>query len=407
MVLNKQDFTKIVQQYNSLTSEDIQSLKLLTDEFSWFSTAQVLLAKAMHASNHIDFKKQLKIAAITGTDRNILYNLIHNLPLQTIFAEITPSDTNENITKPATVEHASEIKVVPIAENEKLQNQEIKIVAEEKSEIILSDSAETAVITQNLEHEILEDFDITSIDATAIPGQQPQEILSLQIEQDKSFVNNSSVNKQSTHEESYNLINTTENNATNTDPNKNSDFLNWLDATKKQTDEELIISEKQPDMPEEPTSEDTSFVNKVTLTIADTANKKLKLDIEKEKNIEAPDANNSEAFDTQTVVVNTVVETTIINKDSPAYQTNNVDEISVIIDEKYPVISDEEMPAEQDVDFPLPELTISAIVEISEDFDFKPFEKEIHQQHYNFEESFNAIFVKVEPEINYLKNSHQ
>jgi len=81
--LNKYDFTSLVKSPKDIGEKDIDNLKELTKEFPYFAVAQNLLVKAFHNTNHYEYEKQLKQAALQAGNRSVLYNLVHDLPLET------------------------------------------------------------------------------------------------------------------------------------------------------------------------------------------------------------------------------------------------------------------------------------------------------------------------------------
>jgi hypothetical protein len=103
--LNKQEFTHLLKNYNDLSSEHIAMLKDIVKEYSYFSSANVLLAKAMSNDKHYEYEKQLKATALITGDRSVLYKIINNIPLQSIdephiIAEIPTALRVEKISKP-------------------------------------------------------------------------------------------------------------------------------------------------------------------------------------------------------------------------------------------------------------------------------------------------------------------
>ena len=81
--MNKYDFTALVKGPKSLSTQDVESLKLLVAEFPYFAVGQNLLIKALHNTKHYEYEKYLKQAALQTGDRSVLYNLVHDLPPET------------------------------------------------------------------------------------------------------------------------------------------------------------------------------------------------------------------------------------------------------------------------------------------------------------------------------------
>ena len=61
----------------------MEKLKGLVNQFPYFSVAQNLLVKALHNTHHYEYEKFLKQAALQAGNRSVLYNLVHDLPLET------------------------------------------------------------------------------------------------------------------------------------------------------------------------------------------------------------------------------------------------------------------------------------------------------------------------------------
>jgi hypothetical protein len=67
----------------NLGETDIEKLKALVIQFPYFSIAQNLLVKSLHNTNHYEYEKYLKQAALQAGNRSVIYNLVHDLPLET------------------------------------------------------------------------------------------------------------------------------------------------------------------------------------------------------------------------------------------------------------------------------------------------------------------------------------
>lgn len=65
-----------------------EELVKLTREHPWFTGGHVLLCKADHMLQHVDFEKQLKIAAIYVNDRDVLFDMLVRQPLTEQVREI-------------------------------------------------------------------------------------------------------------------------------------------------------------------------------------------------------------------------------------------------------------------------------------------------------------------------------
>ena len=80
--LNKYDFTSLVKSPKQIGEKDIENLRELVKQFPYFAVAQNLLVKAFHNTKHYEYDKQLKLAALQAGNRAVLYNLVHDLPLE-------------------------------------------------------------------------------------------------------------------------------------------------------------------------------------------------------------------------------------------------------------------------------------------------------------------------------------
>ena len=81
--MNKYDFTNLVKSPKNIGEADIEKLKALVSQFPYFSIGQNLLVKALHNTHHYEYEKFLKQAALQAGNRSVLYNLVHDLPLET------------------------------------------------------------------------------------------------------------------------------------------------------------------------------------------------------------------------------------------------------------------------------------------------------------------------------------
>jgi hypothetical protein len=103
--LNKQEFTRLLKDYNELGSDHIAILKDIVKEYPYFSSANVLLAKAMSNDKHYEYEKQLKATALITGDRSVLYKIIHTIPLPSVdelhvIAALSTALRGEKISKP-------------------------------------------------------------------------------------------------------------------------------------------------------------------------------------------------------------------------------------------------------------------------------------------------------------------
>lgn len=111
--MNKQEFTNIVKNHQSLTDSDVKALQSLVKDFPWFGIAQNLLTAAYHKLEPQNYEEQLKIAALHAPDRTVLYNLVNNLPLNTIHDSALQPKLKETISGSEILQKTS---VEPISE---------------------------------------------------------------------------------------------------------------------------------------------------------------------------------------------------------------------------------------------------------------------------------------------------
>jgi hypothetical protein len=193
--LNKYDFTNLVKGPKNLGDTDIEKLKALVIQFPYFSIAQNLLVKSLHNTNHYEYEKYLKQAALQAGNRSVIYNLVHDLPLETEsinelnqqlenlqiqynaspapeIVEVTSSEiitpaSIPTLEKPISLETKRDPAIID-AEEELVEptGKFVKFIPKEKPAIEEDSSVEAppiSVITVH-ESEVLTEFDISSLD---------------------------------------------------------------------------------------------------------------------------------------------------------------------------------------------------------------------------------------------------
>ncbi len=80
--MNKVEFTDLIKNPEKLGTEHIEILKNIVAEFPYFSTAHVLLTKALYNTKHYEYEKQLKITALSVGNRAVLYKFLNNEELE-------------------------------------------------------------------------------------------------------------------------------------------------------------------------------------------------------------------------------------------------------------------------------------------------------------------------------------
>ncbi len=74
--MNKADFTDLLKNPDKLGNDHIDTLRKIVVDYPFFSTAHILLAKALSNTNHYEYEKQLKVAALVTGDRSLLHQFI-------------------------------------------------------------------------------------------------------------------------------------------------------------------------------------------------------------------------------------------------------------------------------------------------------------------------------------------
>lgn len=195
--MNKYDFTNLVKAPKNLGEVDIEKLKALVNQFPYFSIAQNLLVKSLHNTKHYEYEKYLKQAALQAGNRSVIYNLVHDLPLETEsvnelnqqlenlqiqyiaspapeIEEVTPSETIipasiPTIEKPKSPEIIGDPSVINADEElVKATGKFVKFIPQVKP-TIEKDSPDEAPLVSAItmqESEVLSGFDISSLDSS-------------------------------------------------------------------------------------------------------------------------------------------------------------------------------------------------------------------------------------------------
>ena len=163
-----EEFIDLVKEPSHTSEAHIPSIEKILNDYPYFQTAHLLYAKALHSSNHINYRNTLKKTAVIAGNRTVLYRLMQ-LPSEVVKVpvivqeEVKPVVTEKPIEK--TVSNVSiTYDVVPSIKTEKppvvetvIQEPEIKVHVspyEEKkeslSEVILQPILEAYVDTEVL-----------------------------------------------------------------------------------------------------------------------------------------------------------------------------------------------------------------------------------------------------------------
>src|ERR1035437_2492803 len=72
-----EQFIELVKTPSQTSEEHIPSIEKILSDYPYFQTAHLLYAKALHSSNHINYRNTLKKTAVIAGNRTVLYRLIH------------------------------------------------------------------------------------------------------------------------------------------------------------------------------------------------------------------------------------------------------------------------------------------------------------------------------------------
>ena len=145
--MNKAEFTDLIINPAKLGNEHIDTLKKIVADYPYFSTAQILLAKALLNTHHYEYEKQLKTTALSVANREVLNHFINNISEDT-------DDTDNIEEENSMIQVEDEIKVEEVSlldfDSEKLEQDALLIEAQN----ILSNneipSLEISIETENL-----------------------------------------------------------------------------------------------------------------------------------------------------------------------------------------------------------------------------------------------------------------
>ena len=148
--MNKAEFTDLIINPAKLGNEHIDTLKKIVADYPYFSTSQILLAKALLNTHHYEYEKQLKTTALSVANREVLNYYLNNI------SEDSEDSEEENSMMHVAVEiKAEEVSPTEI-DSEKLEQEALLIEAQN----ILSNneipSSEIPLETENLPENISE-----------------------------------------------------------------------------------------------------------------------------------------------------------------------------------------------------------------------------------------------------------
>lgn len=71
-----EQFIELVKSPSQTGEQHISSIEKIISDYPYFQTAHLLYAKALHSSNHINYRNALKKTAVIAGNRTVLYRLI-------------------------------------------------------------------------------------------------------------------------------------------------------------------------------------------------------------------------------------------------------------------------------------------------------------------------------------------
>ncbi|MGZ3942922.1 MAG: hypothetical protein ACXVOH_13185 [Bacteroidia bacterium] len=90
-----EQFIELVKAPANTSEQHIPSIEKILSEYPYFQTAHLLYAKALHNSNHINYRSTLKKTAVIAGNRTVLYRLIQS-PVQ-LSKEVLPVEEKQEI----------------------------------------------------------------------------------------------------------------------------------------------------------------------------------------------------------------------------------------------------------------------------------------------------------------------
>ncbi len=153
--MNKHDFTNLVKSPKNIGNEQVEPLKQLVKEFPYFSIGHNLLVKALHNSQHYEYDKYLEAASLLSGDRSVLYNLVHDLPLEKKSITIQDKNFKPEFNQKPIIEVPTIQEVIPASEPGIVNSSSNEILADFKFE---EELAPELISTSNQIEEIKENI---------------------------------------------------------------------------------------------------------------------------------------------------------------------------------------------------------------------------------------------------------
>ncbi len=164
--MNKYDFTALVKNPNNIGEIETEKLRDLVQAYPYFSVARNLLVKSLFRSSHYEYENALKQAALQTGNRTVLYNLVHDLPLNTdslVFADQVVEELEisqnkdisaENLVQAETqLEEKTAVGAFIVSEEVSTESEVERLVIPEEVEDLLEDTS--SISTEITEEEQL------------------------------------------------------------------------------------------------------------------------------------------------------------------------------------------------------------------------------------------------------------
>ncbi len=129
-----EQFIELVKTPSQTGEEHIPSIEKILNDYPYFQTAHLLYAKALHSSNHINYRNTLKKTAVIAGNRTVLYRLMQlpNEILKTVVnkqEEVRPASTEKAEKTISTISITYD--VIPTIKSDKIETVEVKTTEQE------------------------------------------------------------------------------------------------------------------------------------------------------------------------------------------------------------------------------------------------------------------------------------
>jgi tetratricopeptide (TPR) repeat protein len=170
--MTRSEFITYLENPSALNSnkELIFQLQEILQQFPYFQSAQLLLTKAFHETENLNFESQLKKAAAYASDRRKLHTLLFSQPIENI-------DTNNYKESTPTKHSTAEIETTTPEEEEEVETKvESESIKDELEQQILSNAIHSSFlqdVSDELPEEFIEESNTTAPTSTEITAQEP------------------------------------------------------------------------------------------------------------------------------------------------------------------------------------------------------------------------------------------